>query len=200
MSSTWLVVGLGNPGPTYAATRHNVGHMVVDELVRRAGGRYSTARTLRADVCTTRLSASGIGGVGADADRVVLVRPRTYMNESGASVGKAVPYHRVGLDKLVVIHDELDLEFGQLRIKFGGGDAGHNGLRSISQALGSGDFLRLRFGIGRPPGRQEPADYVLRPIPASLREDYGVEVRRAADAVVTLISEGLASAQNQFNS
>lgn len=194
------MIGLGNPGPTYAATRHNVGHMVVDELVRRAGGRYTAARALRADTCSTRLSTGGLGGVGADADRVVLVRPRTYMNESGASVGKAVPYFRTPLDKLVVIHDELDLDLGQLRIKFGGGDNGHNGLRSIRLALGSGEFLRVRIGIGRPPGRQDPADYVLRAIPASLRDDYELQTQRAADAVIALISDGLASAQNQFNS
>ncbi len=200
MSSTWLVAGLGNPGPAYAATRHNVGHMVVDEMVRRAGGKYSSARSLRADICSTRVSTGGVGGVGADADRVILLRPRTYMNESGASVGKAAPYYRVPPERIIVIHDELDLDLGQLRLKLGGGDAGHNGLRSIRAALGSGEFLRIRFGIGRPPGRQEPADYVLRPIPASLREDYAVQVQRAADAVIALISDGLVSAQNEFNS
>ncbi len=194
------MAGLGNPGPAYAATRHNVGHMVVDEMVRRAGGKYSSARSLRADICSTRVSTGGVGGVGADADRVILLRPRTYMNESGASVGKAAPYYRVPPERVIVIHDELDLDLGQLRLKLGGGDAGHNGLRSIRAALGSGEFLRIRFGIGRPPGRQEPADYVLRPIPASLREDYAVQVQRAADAVIALISDGLVSAQNEFNS
>ncbi len=194
------MAGLGNPGPAYAATRHNVGHMVVDEMVRRAGGKYSSARSLRADICSTRVSMGGMGGVGVDADRVILLRSRTYMNESGASVGKAAPYYRVPPERLIVIHDELDLDLGQLRLKLGGGDAGHNGLRSIRAALGSGEFLRIRFGIGRPPGRQEPADYVLRPIPASLREDYAVQVQRAADAVIALISDGLVSAQNEFNS
>lgn len=198
--ATWLVVGLGNPGPTYANTRHNVGYMVVDELAARARGSFSGPRGMRAEVCETRLSRLGMGAIGADAHRVVLLKSRTYMNESGAAVGKAAPYFGVDADHLIVIHDELDLDFGQLRLKKGGGDNGHNGLKSIRSALGTGDFYRVRFGIGRPPGRQEPADYVLRPIPSSLGENYGVEVQRAADAVEAMINDGLAAAQNTFNS
>lgn len=198
--STWLVVGLGNPGPTYASTRHNVGFMVADELAARARSPFSAPRGMRADVCETRLAASGMGGVGADAQRVVLLKPRTFMNESGAAVAKACAFFKISPDRVVAIHDELDLDFGQLRLKFGGGDNGHNGLKSMRAHLGTGDFFRARYGIGRPPGRQDAADYVLAPIPVRLREDYAVETSRVADAVEGLLLEGLAPAQNRFNS
>ena len=198
--SAWLVVGLGNPGPAYAWHRHNVGYLVADELAGRARASFTAPRGMRADVCETRLAASGMGGVGADAQRVVLLKPRTYMNDSGSAVQKACAYYGVDPGHLVAVHDELDLDFGQLRLKCGGGDNGHNGLRSLRQALGTGDFHRVRIGIGRPPGRQEPADFVLSPFPASLREDVGVEVGRAADAVEALLREGLPAAQNRFNS
>ena len=198
--AAWLVVGLGNPGPTYASTRHNVGFMVADELAARARTPFTAPRGMRGDVCETRVTASGFGGVGAGARRVVLLKPRTFMNESGAAVAKACAFFKIDPDHVVAIHDELDLDFGQLRLKFGGGDNGHNGLRSMRSHLGTGDFFRARFGIGRPPGRQDAADYVLRPIPASLREDYAVETSRVADAVEALLVEGLTSAQNRFNS
>lgn len=198
--SAWLVVGLGNPGPTYASHRHNVGFLVVDELARRARAGFSAPRGMRADVCETRLAPSGLGGFGAGAQRVILLKPRTYMNDSGAAVGKAAAYYRVAPDSVAVIHDELDLDFGRLRLKCGGGDNGHNGLRSIRSALGTGDFHRVRVGIGRPPGRQDPADYVLSPFPAALREELALGVARAADAVEALIAEGLTEAQNRFNS
>ena len=198
--AAWLVVGLGNPGPTYASTRHNVGFMVADELAARARTPFTAPRGMRGAVCETRVTASGFGGVGADARRVVLLKPRTFMNESGAAVAKACAFFKIDPDHVVAIHDELDLDFGQLRLKFGGGDNGHNGLRSMRSHLGTGDFFRARFGIGRPPGRQDAADYVLRPIPASLREDYAVETSRVADAVEALLVEGLTSAQNRFNS
>ena len=198
--AAWLVVGLGNPGPTYASTRHNVGFMVADELAARARTPFTAPRGMRGDVCETRVTASGFGGVGADAQRVVLLKPRTFMNESGAAVAKACAFFKIDPDHVVAVHDELDLDFGQLRLKFGGGDNGHNGLRSMRSHLGTGDFFRARFGIGRPPGRQDAADYVLRPIPASLREDYAVETSRVADAVEALLVEGLTSAQNRFNS
>lgn len=155
---------------------------------------------MRAEICETRLSATGMGGVGADAHRVVLLKPHTFMNASGAAVGKAAAFYKVPTGQIVAIHDELDIDFGQLRLKSGGGDNGHNGLKSMRSVLGTGDFLRVRFGIGRPPRQQDPADYVLAPIPARLREDYAVEVSRAADAVEALIADGLASAQNRFNS
>lgn len=199
-TGTWLVVGLGNPGPTYAFHRHNVGHMVIDELARRAGSRLSVAKGMRAEVCGTRVGPGGTGSVGADAAPMVLVKPRTYMNESGGPVAKLLAYHRVRPDHLLVLHDELDLDLGQLRLKFGGGDNGHNGLRSIRQSLGTGDYHRLRIGIGRPPGRQAPADYVLSNFPAAQRVELELEIARAADAVEMLVRDGLTPAQNRFNS
>ena len=197
--TTWMVVGLGNPGPTYSFTRHNVGFMVADELARRARASWSAPRGMRADVVETRIGVAGIGVPAADADRLVLARPRTFMNESGQSVRKLADFHRVTPERLVVVHDELDLDLGQIRLKFGGGDNGHNGLKSLRRHLGTGEFHRVRFGIGRPPGRQAPADYVLAPIPASLRSDIELEASRAADAVETLVTSGLEAAQNRFN-
>lgn len=196
----WLVVGLGNPGPTYASHRHNVGFMVADALASRARASFAGPRGLRADVCETRLAASGMGGVGVDATKVVLVKPRTFMNASGEAVGRVAAFHGIRPGNIVAVHDELDLDFGQLRLKRGGGDNGHNGLKSMRSVLGTGDFFRVRFGIGRPPGRQEPADYVLSPFPAALREELALEVSRAADAVEALIADGLEPAQNRFNS
>lgn len=200
MSNSWLVVGLGNPGPTYASHRHNVGAMVVDELARRARASYTAPRLMRAEVAETRLTASGIGGIGADADKVVLLRTRTYMNESGIPTRKAAAFFKVDPAHVIVVHDELDLDFGQLRLKLGGGDNGHNGLKSIRAHLGTGDYHRVRVGIGRPPGRQDPADYVLSPFPSAARAELALEIGRAADAVETLIAQGLTEAQNRFNS
>ena len=196
----WLVVGLGNPGPTYASHRHNAGYLVVEELARRARASFTAPRLMRAEVCETRLTASGIGGVGADAERVVLLKSRTYMNESGIAVREASTFYKIDPAHTVVVHDELDIDFGQLRLKLGGGDNGHNGLKSIRAHLGTGDFYRVRFGIGRPPGRQDPADFVLTPFPSAVREALALEVGRAADAVEALISLGLPEAQNRFNS
>ena len=199
--SNWLLVGLGNPGPTYASHRHNAGYRVVEELARRAGVRFTGAGQLRAEVVQTRLTASGgLGGVGAEAEQLVLLKPRTFMNESGAAVGKALAYYRIPPERLVVIHDELDIDFGQIRLKFGGGDNGHNGLKSIRASIGTGDYFRARFGVGRPPGRQDAADYVLSSFPASMSEDVAVEVARCADAVEALLTVGLDAAQSQFNS
>jgi PTH1 family peptidyl-tRNA hydrolase len=198
--AVWLVVGLGNPGPTYASHRHNAGFMVVDELAHRAGAGFAAPRGMRADVCETRITATGIGGIGADAQRVVLLKPRTFMNDSGAAIGKASAYFGVQPSGVIVVHDELDIDFGQLRLKRGGGDNGHNGLKSTRAVLGTGDFYRVRFGIGRPPGRQAPADFVLTNFPASAKEELALEVGRAADAVETLILNGLENAQNRFNS
>ncbi len=199
--SNWLLVGLGNPGPTYASHRHNAGYLVVEELARRAGVRFTGAGQLRAEVAQTRLTATGgLGGVGGEAEQLVLLKPRTFMNESGAAVGKALAYYRIPPERLVVIHDELDIDFGQLRLKFGGGDNGHNGLKSIRRSLGTGDYFRARFGVGRPPGRQDPADYVLSNFPANLSEDVAVEVSRCADAVEALLTVGLDAAQSRFNS
>lgn len=199
--STWLVVGLGNPGPTYASHRHNVGYLVVDELARRAGVTFSGAGQLRAEVAQTRLTAAGgIGAVGAEAEKIVLLKPRTYMNDSGAAVSKALGYYRITPEYLVVVHDELDLEFGQLRLKFGGGDNGHNGLKSIRRSLGTGDFYRVRVGVGRPAGNRDPVNYVLSAVPAAERENYELDLSRAADATVALLTLGLEAAQTRFNS
>lgn len=184
----WLIVGLGNPGPQYAGTRHNVGFLVADALADRVGGKFKAHKS-RADVLETR-----IGGT-----RAVLAKPRSYMNESGGPVSGLVKFFKVPLDKLVVVYDELDLDFGTIRLKIGGGDNGHNGVKSVRASLGSGEFNRVRLGIGRPPGRQNPADWVLRDYPAAVRADLGVQVEQAADAVEVLLSNGLATAQNQFN-
>lgn len=187
----FLVVGLGNPGPRYAATRHNVGFLVVDLLAERIGGRFKAPRAVhgRADLVEAR-----IGGTP-----VVLVKPRSYMNESGGPVVAVSRFYKVRVEQLVVVHDELDLPFGALRLKRGGGDGGHNGLRSTTAALGSKDYLRVRFGIGRPPGRQDPADFVLREFSAAERKDLGFHVDRAADAVEMLLAQGLEAAQNAYN-
>lgn len=196
--TSWLLVGLGNPGPEYERTRHNVGFMIADELARRARASFSAPRGMRAAVATTVISAAGLGV--PPGDKLIIAKPRTFMNESGQAVGKLAAFYQVTPSRLVVAHDELDLELGQLRLKIGGGDNGHNGLKSIRAHLHTGDFYRARVGIGRPPGRQPAADYVLSQIPAALREDYAVMVARAADACEALITRGLVAAQNEFNS
>jgi PTH1 family peptidyl-tRNA hydrolase len=183
-----LVVGLGNPGPGYAGNRHNVGFMVVDLLARRMGGRFK-AHKARADVLEGRL----------EGRRVVLVKPRSYMNESGGPVSSLRDFFKVDLDHLVVVHDELDLPYGGLRLKLGGGDNGHNGLKSLRRSLGSGEFQRARFGIGRPPGRMDAAAFVLRDFGAAERKDLELNVDRTADAVEALVTDGLERAQNTFN-
>lgn len=191
----WLVVGLGNPGPTYANHRHNVGQLVVDRLVARASAKLKAPLGMRAELAELR-----VGPPGAATPRMIVAKTRTYMNESGGPVAKLIKYYKITPATMIVIHDELDIDPGQLRIKFGGGDNGHNGLRSIRASLGTGDFYRIRFGVGRPPGRQDPADYVLSNIPASQRADYDVEVERAADAVESLITAGLERTQSAYNS
>jgi PTH1 family peptidyl-tRNA hydrolase len=196
----WLVVGLGNPGPTYASHRHNVGAMVLAELARRGGVKLSAHALQRANTGDVRIGVSGVGAVGADTEKVVLATSRTYMNESGGPVAKLLAHYKITPDHLVVIHDELDIDFGKIRTKFGGGDNGHNGLKSIRGAIGTGDFYRVRWGVGRPPGRQEPADFVLTDFPKSLSEDVAVEVGRAADAVECLVVYGLDATQQKYNS
>jgi peptidyl-tRNA hydrolase, PTH1 family len=184
----WLVVGLGNPGPQYAGNRHNAGFLVLDVLAERAGGRFK-AHKQHADVVECRLAG----------ERAVLAKPRSYMNESGGPVAAVRNFFGVPLDRVVVIHDELDLDAGVVRLKLGGGDNGHNGLRSVTKSLGSKDYLRVRLGIGRPPGRMDPADFVLRDVPAAERDAFGVQVALAADAVESLIKVGLATTQNEFH-
>jgi PTH1 family peptidyl-tRNA hydrolase len=206
----WLVVGLGNPGPRYADNRHNVGEMVVRELasrhdlgalavsrlrVRRAarGGSFTPHRS-RALVDEIRLSDGGSVG-----PRVVLAIPTTYMNESGSQVKALASFFSVGLDRLVVVHDELDIPAGSVRLKRGGGEGGHNGLRSVTGALGSKDYYRVRVGIGRPPGRMDPADFVLKDFSASERADLPLTLDVAADAVESLVVVGLLATQQRFH-
>jgi PTH1 family peptidyl-tRNA hydrolase len=184
------VVGLGNPGPDYAGTRHNVGFRVVELLATRAGGgKFSRHRKVNADVLEGRLGER----------RVVLAKPRTYMNVSGGPVAGLLKYYSVPLEDLVVVHDELDLDFGVVRLKRGGGEGGHNGLRSVSSSVGSKDYLRVRLGIGRPPGRQDPADYVLKRFSAVEGKELDFIVDLAADATEALLAEGLEPAQNRFH-
>ena len=191
----WLVVGLGNPGPTYAGTRHNVGYLVTDELSRRLGARWRAHKTGRADVVEGRL-----GAPGTEAPRVVLARPRCYMNESGGPVKALATFYKVPPERIIAIHDELDIEFGTLRSKLGGGDNGHNGLKSMRSSLGTGDFYRVRAGIGRPPGRQSPADFVLSNYSATERKELPLQVDTAADAVESLVRDGLEATQQRYNS
>jgi PTH1 family peptidyl-tRNA hydrolase len=191
----WLVVGLGNPGPSYAGNRHNVGYLVTDELADRMGSRFRAHKSGRAEVVEGRL-----GAPGTDAPRVVLVRARTYMNESGGPVSALAKFYKVPPERIVAVHDELDIPFGTLRVKLGGGDNGHNGLRSMRSSLGTGDFHRVRAGIGRPRGRQDVADFVLSDYSTVERKELPFQVMTAADAVETLIEKGLAETQQRFNS
>jgi PTH1 family peptidyl-tRNA hydrolase len=183
-----LVVGLGNPGPGYAGNRHNVGAVVVDLLATRMGSR------LRAHKGGTEVSECRLAG-----RRVVLARPRSYMNVSGGPVAGTARYFQVPPADIVVVHDELDLDFGVLKLKRGGGEGGHNGLRSISASLGTRDYLRVRVGVGRPSGRMDPADHLLRDFSAAERRELPFVVDRAADAVEDLLAAGLVAAQNRFH-
>ena len=183
----FLVAGLGNPGAEYAGTRHNVGFMVVDLLAARTGITLSSHRS-KARVGPTRLG---------DA-RVVLVEPMSFMNLSGGPVRAVQTFFKVTVDHVVVVHDEIDLPFGTLRVKQGGGDNGHNGLRSVTANLGP-NYLRVRVGVGRPHGRMDPADYVLRPFAAVERAELPLVVERAADAVESLVSDGLVATQQTVN-
>ena len=187
---TWFVVGLGNPGPTYERTPHNVGWLVLDEIAREAGVGFGRARRAQAAAADVHLGAA----------RLVLVKPLTFMNDSGAPTAALMAYYKVDPAQLVVVHDEIDLPFGALRLKLGGGDNGHNGLRSLRRHLGTGDYHRVRIGIDRPPGRMDPAAYVLKPFPAARWKELPPLLADAADAVRCLIEDGLASAQNRYNS
>jgi PTH1 family peptidyl-tRNA hydrolase len=191
----WLVVGLGNPGPAYAGQRHNVGAMVVDVLGARTGGSFRSHKA-RAAVLEGRLDAAEAGAPGS---RLVLAKPSSFMNESGGPVAALMQFFKVDVGQLVVVHDELDFPFGELRLKRGGGEGGHNGLRSISKSLASRDYLRVRVGIGRPPGRMDPADYVLRRFSATERKELAVNLDAAADAVEAVASKGLLAAQQLFH-
>ena len=184
----FLVVGLGNPGSRYAATRHNVGFMVADLLGERIGAKFKSHRA-NVDLIEGRLAGAP----------VVLAKPRSFMNSSGGPVLNAARFFKIDPDRVVVVHDDLDLPFGTLRLKRGGGDGGHNGLKSITSALASKDYVRVRVGIGRPPGRQDPADFVLREFGSAERRDLPVDVDRAADAVEMVLSEGLQATQLRYH-
>lgn len=185
-----LVVGLGNPGPAYETTRHNVGFWAVADLVYRHGFAFSRNSRMKAEVASF---------VRPEA-KYVVAKPTTFMNLSGEAVGALARFHKVRPDDVIVVHDELDLEPSQLRLKLGGGDNGHNGLKSIRAHLGTGDFHRVRVGIGRPPGRQPAADWVLAKMRPKELDGLRADAAVAADAVEYLVQYGLAAAQNRFNS
>lgn len=186
MAEPLLVVGLGNPGPNYAKTRHNVGFMVLELLAGRIGASFTAHKRSGASAATGRVAGLP----------VVLAMPRCYMNESGRQVGPLAKFYSVPPEDVIVVHDDLDLDFGRIRLKVGGGEGGHNGLRSIASALGSKNFQRVRIGIGRPPGRMDPAAFVLQPFAAAERPEVPVICEQAADAAELLIESGLESAQN----
>ena len=186
---TWLIAGLGNPGDRYAATRHNVGAMVVDELARRAGERFRKVRLLPVEVAEIR----------EEGERILLAKSLRFMNESGASYASLARKRGVGPDQLIAVHDEIDLAFGALRAKIGGSTAGHNGLRSLQAALRTPDFHRIRVGVGRPPGRQDPADFVLRPFSKGEGPSVASLIDDAADAALSLVRDGLGATQDRYN-
>ena len=184
----WLVVGLGNPGTQYAGNRHNAGFFVLDVLGGRVGGKFKSHKS-RSDVLEGRLAGH----------RVVLAKPRSYMNESGGPVAGLRDFYKIPPERTIVVHDELDIPYGAIRLKLGGGDNGHNGLRSLTKSLGTKDYLRVRFGVGRPPGRMDPAVFVLKDFSATERKDLDLHIELAADAVDALIAKGLVTAQNEFH-
>ncbi len=190
----WLVVGLGNPGAPYAGHRHNVGAMVVAQLAAGLGFKLSGHRS-RADVAEARLPPAG----GRPGERVLLAVPTSYMNSSGGQVASAVRFFKIEPARLLVVHDELDLPFADLMLKRGGGEGGHNGLRSISQSLGTKEYCRLRIGIGRPPGRMDPADFVLRDFSAGERKELPFVLADAVEAVTLTVREGWERAQERVN-
>ncbi|MDN5744287.1 MAG: aminoacyl-tRNA hydrolase [Nocardioidaceae bacterium] len=194
-AEVWLVVGLGNPGPSYAGHRHNIGHMVLDELARRMGSGFRAHKSGRADVVEGRLGVPGV-----PSERVVLAKLRSFMNESGGPVKALAAFYKVPVERIIAIHDELDIDFGTLRVKRGGGDNGHNGLKSMRSSFGNGEFFRIRAGIGRPSGRQDVADFVLSNYSSAERKELPFQIDTAADAIESLIAEGLEKTQSRFNS
>ncbi|MPV48695.1 MULTISPECIES: aminoacyl-tRNA hydrolase [unclassified Pseudactinotalea] len=190
-----LVVGLGNPGPAYAGHRHNVGHQVLDAVAREIAGTFGSHRKARARVLEGRFGPGGVGG-----PRVVLAKPLTFMNVSGGPVASLASFYGAEPDHILVVHDELDLPPATLRLKRGGGEGGHNGLKSISSALGTKDYLRLRIGIGRPPGRMDPADYVLRDFARAERDELAVTIAEAVEAVEDVATLGFTAAQERLHS
>jgi len=190
MAQTWLVVGLGNPGPKYAATRHNVGQMVVDELAARRG------ETFREHKAGARVVETWVRPGG---DKLVLAKPNSFMNVSGAPVGALARFYSVDPERIVLVHDELDIPFDTIKLKVGGGHGGHNGIRDVARVLTTPDFPRVRVGIGRPPGRQDPADWVLAPFGTAERPNLPILISDAADAVELLVQDGLLAAQQKHH-
>jgi peptidyl-tRNA hydrolase, PTH1 family len=187
----WLVVGLGNPGREYAGNRHNVGFLVADLLAARVGGKFGRAKRVVAEVAEGRL---GFGG-----PKLIVVKPLTFMNLSGGPVVALSQFFKVPVQNVIAVHDELDVPYGQVRVKRGGGEGGHNGLRSMSKSLASKEYARVRVGIGRPPGRQDPADYVLSDFSGGERKELEFLVDRAADVVEAVVLEGVEWAQNKYH-
>ena len=190
MTDTWLIIGLGNPGAQYQGNRHNVGQMVLDELAGRMGAGFKSHKA-RAQVLEGRL---GIGG-----PRVVLAKPMSYMNVSGGPAAALANFYGIAPDHVVAVHDEIDIPFNTVKLKIGGGEGGHNGLRDISKALATKDYLRVRVGVGRPPGRMETADYVLRDFGTAELKERPFLLDEAADAVEILVRDGLTAAQQKFH-
>jgi PTH1 family peptidyl-tRNA hydrolase len=186
---TWLVAGLGNPGPGYAKNRHNLGYMVVDELCSRAGERFKKVRFVPADVCEIHESS----------ERILLAKAHAFMNENGPAFASLVRKRKIEPDHVVAVHDEIDLAFGALRVKFGGSTAGHNGVRSLANALRTPDFFRIRLGVGRPTGHKDPADWVLEDFAKREKPDVEILVDDGAEAVLSLVRDGLQATQDRFN-
>ena len=191
-SNRWLIVGVGNPGEEYEKTRHNIGAMLAIHMAGVAGVKFSSHKA-RANVAEFRL------GVGAETPSLVVATLRCYMNQSGGPTKALADFYKVKGDHIIVAHDELDIPFQATRVKFGGGDNGHNGLKSITSALGSGDYFRLRLGIGRPPGQQDPGDFVLKPFSANERKSLEEFLITGSEAVESLITHGLEKTQQNFN-
>ena len=189
---TWLVVGLGNPGPEYAATRHNVGQMVVDVLASQHRVKWSTHKS-RTDVAAFKI------GIGVDAESVIIAKSKSYMNESGGPIKALASFYKIEPSKIIALHDELDIPFAAIRSKMGGGDNGHNGLKSLTSALSTADYFRIRLGIGRPIGQQDPADFVLKAFSSAEKKGLEEFLTRGAEAVETLITKGLDVTQQNFN-
>ena len=190
---TWLVVGLGNPGDQYVATRHNVGQMVIDELAKRHSLKFSSHKS-RTDVAAYKL------GVSADAHSIILAKSHSYMNESGGPIKAVASFYSIESAKIIVLHDELDIGYAAIRSKIAGGDNGHNGLKSLTSAFGTAEYYRVRLGIGRPMGQQDPADFVLKQFSKEEKKDLGEFLDRGADVVEFLITQGLEKTQTKFNS
>ncbi len=189
---TWLVVGLGNPGDQYAATRHNIGQMVIDELAKRHSVKFSSHKS-RTDIAAYKV------GYGADSHSIILGKSKGYMNETGGPVKALANFYSVEPQNIIALHDELDIPFSAIRTKIAGGDNGHNGLKSMTSAFGTAEYYRIRLGIGRPMGEQDPADFVLKAFSKVEQKELGNFITRSADAVESLITNGLELTQQNFN-